>query len=118
MQFDYEHWLEALLAGLVALGAWLWRVGRQYQRQEDRVRRLEEWRGAHMIEHGDESSRLARKLDEFNESQNRQNITLGRIESNQAHYQAAIADIRKDVRELRGTAMPGGRRHTDPPAGP
>ena len=118
MNPDYEHWFEALLGGLVALGAWLWRVGRLYQRQEDRVKRLEEWRGAHTAEHSDEASRLESKIDELNDAQNEQNVALARIEGNQEHQQAAIAEIRKDVREIRGTARPGGNRWNDPPLPP
>lgn len=118
MQPDYEHWFEALLGCLVALGAWLWRVGRLYQRHEDRVKRLEEWRGAHTAEHGDEASRLERKIDDLHTAQHDQNVALARIEGNQEHQQAAITDIRKDVRTMMGARMPGGNRHYDPPATP
>lgn len=118
MQPDYEHWFEVMLGCLFALGAWLWRVGRLYQRHEDRVKRLEEWRGAHTAEHSDEASRLERKIDDLHTAQHGQNVALARIESNQASHQAAIVDIRKDVREIRGTARPGGNRWNDPPLPP
>ena len=118
MQLDYEHWFEVLLAVLAALGAWLWRVGRLYQRHEDRVRRLEEWRSAHSAEHNTESDRLERKIDELNNAQNDQNVALSRIESAQAYQQNIITDIRKDVRAFMGAARPGGNRSYDPPLPP
>lgn len=118
MQPDYEHWFEVLMGCLVALGAWLWRVGRLYQRHEDRVKRLEEWRGAHTAEHGTETGRLERKLDALNETQTDQSVALVRIESAQTHQQSIITDIRKDVRAMMGARMPGGNRPYDPPLPP
>lgn len=117
MQLDYEHWAEVLLAGLIGLGAWLWRVGRLYQHQDDRLRRVEEWKDAHVTEHGEEESRLESKMDDLYEMQNTQNIALARIESNQDHQRAAIAELKKDLRSL-GAPMPGGRRYGDPPLPP
>ena len=98
---EYEHWLEAGLAGLVALGAWVWRVGRKYQQHEDRLTRLE----AEAAEARRQMERLFSRLDEIGREQARHGGQIDHIAESTAEIRGALFDGR----------LTGGRRWNDQP---
>lgn len=123
---DYEHWFEALLGGLVALGGWLWRLGRKEQQQEDRIARLEQWRvsfvgevradiGRVEAETGSHFVGTETRLNRIEQKQHGQDIVLSRIEANQESQKTTLHEIKEDLRSLKGEVRPGGNRFNDPP---
>lgn len=48
---DLQHWIEVLGAALIALGGWLWGIGRRYQGLRDEIRHL-----------GQEDARLSQNM--------------------------------------------------------
>lgn len=110
MQPDYEHWFEVLLGGLIALGCWLWRVGRQYQKQEDRLKHLEEEAAEERRKRTERDAKIFARLDEIGRIQERQGVQID-------HIAESCAETRADVRNILATPRPGGRRNYDPPAG-
>lgn len=112
---EYEHWLEAVLAALVGIGGWLWRLGRKEQAQEDRIARLEQWRAAVTEEIKTDIGRMEDRLDRIENEQTKQAATLARIESNQEHQREYMHELKQDLRAMMGTAREGGNRAYDPP---
>lgn len=95
---DYTHWIEALGAALVALGGWVWRVGRKYQQQEDRIARMEQWQD----DHRREFSELAGTLVELRQGLAVQTVELRNI-------CRSLDELRADQRGLaQQLAHPGG----------
>lgn len=103
---DYTHWIEALGAAVIGLGAWLWRLARLDQRREDRLARMEQWREAHMREYRE----LAATLALLQQGQAVQTAELRNI-------CRSLDELRNDQREIISSRMAGGRRWDDPPAG-
>ena len=97
----FARWLEAGLAGLVALGAWVWRVGRKYQQHEDRIRHLEN----EATEARRQMERLFSRLDEIGREQARHGGQIDHIAESTAEIRGALFDGR----------LTGGRRWNDPP---
>lgn len=95
------HWIEAGLAGLAALGAWIWRVGRKYQQHEDRLRQLEK----ETNEVRKQMEPLLSRLDEIRQD-------LARHGAQIDHIAESTAEIRRVLFDGRLT---GGRRWNDPP---
>ena len=86
---EFAHWLEAGLAGLVALGAWVWRVGRKYQQHEDRLTRLEA-----------EATEARRQMEKIFSS-------LAEIGREQARHGGQIDHIAESTAEIRGALFDG-----------
>ena len=98
---EMEHWLEAGIAALVALGAWVWRVGWKYQQHEDRLARLE----IEAAEARRQMERLFSRLDEIGREQARHGGQIDHIAESTAEIRGALFDGR----------LSGGRRWNDPP---
>lgn len=101
---NFSHWLEALGAAVVGLGAWLWRLARLDQHREDRLTRMEQWRQDHMAEYRAVAS------------------TLSLLQQGQAVQTEAMKnmcrsldELRKDHRNFIAGSMAGGGRWNDPP---
>lgn len=95
------HWIEAGLAALAALGAWVWRVGRKYQQHEDRLRQLEK----ETSDARKQMERLFSRLDEIGREQARHGGQIDHIAESTAEIRGALFDGR----------LTGGRRWNDPP---
>lgn len=112
---DYGHWLEVVVAALVGIGGWLWRLGRKEQQQEDRIAWLEQWRAAVTEEIKTDIGRMEDRLDRIESEQTKQAATLARIEGNQEHQREHMRELREDLRILMGERRDGGDRRYDPP---
>lgn len=85
------HWIEAGIAGLAALGAWIWRVGRKYQQHEDRLNRLEKETG----ESRQQMERLFSRLDEIGREQARHGGQIDHIAESTAEIRRVLFDGRR-----------------------
>ena len=118
MQPDYEHWFEVLLGGLLALGAWLFRLGRKYQEHETTLKTINE--NMEKLETDIEkevSKRSARDADLF--------ARLENMKVEQAKQGEKIVGIGKDCAEIKhdfklflADVLPCGNRRGDPPVRP
>lgn len=113
---DYEHWFEVLLGALVALGAWLFRLGRRYQEQQsalksmaETIRRLEADLAEEVRRRGDHNEEIFARLRD--------------IETAQAEHKAQIRAVAECCRRIDHNVnqyllniRPGGNRASDPPA--
>lgn len=118
MQLDYEHWFEVLMAGLVALGAWLFRLGMKYKEHETALKSIGS--GMEKLEddiNNEVAKRSARDTDLF--------ARLENMKVEQAKQGEKIVGIGKDCAEIKqdfklflADVLPGGNRRGDPPARP
>lgn len=100
---SFRHLAEATLAGLAALGAWVWRIARIDQQREDRLKRLERW----SEEHKAENQTLLATLHSLEQSQAVQTESLRNISR-------SLDELRKDQREVISARL---ARWNDPPGG-
>ena len=116
MQIDYEHWFEILLAGLVALGGWLFRLGKKYSDHENKLKEIrgETERLSEDVEK-EIAKRSIRDADMFTRLEN-----LKVEQAKQGEQIVGIrddcAEIKQDFKQFLFNVVPGGNRHTDPPA--
>lgn len=94
------HWIEAGLAALAAMGAWIWRVGRRYQQHEDRLHRLES-----------DQAEILRQLGELSPQLAKIGQDLARHGVQIDHIAESTAEIRRVLFDGR---VSGGRRWNDP----
>lgn len=90
---DYEHWLEVLVTAIVALGCWLWRIGRKYQHQEDRIKTLEDNVRREGDKRTDRDKEFYTRFEKIDREQVEQNSKLDNINNN-------VVEIKQDIREL------------------
>ena len=113
---DYEHWFELLVGALVALGAWLFRLGRKYQEQQSALKSMAETIRRLEADLAEEVRRRGEHNDEIF-------ARLRAIETAQAGHKVqieAVAEcckrIDRNVNQYLLHLRPGGNRASDPPA--
>ena len=116
MQLDYEHWFEVLIGGLIALGAWLFRLGQKYQKHESTLKLIKGEMGKLESDIEKEvAKRSARDADLFSRLEN-----LKVEQAKQGERMVGIgedcAEIKQDFKIFLADVLPGGRRRGDPPA--
>lgn len=113
---DYEHWFEVVLGALIALGAWLFRLGRKYQEQQGALKSLAETCARLEADLAEEVRKRGEHNDEIF-------ARLRAIERSQAEHGARIEAVAscceridRNVNQYLLCIRPGGMRASDPPA--
>lgn len=113
---DIEHWFEVLAGGLIALGAWLFRLGRKYQQQENELKTMAETIVRMERELAEEVRKRSDRDRDFFER-------LRKIEAVQTEHGVKIDGIAACSRRIEDNVQrflincrPGGNRASDPPA--
>ena len=117
MQPDYEHWFEVLIGSLIALGAWLFRLGQKYQKHESTLKsiggEMEKLEGdieKEVVKRSARDADLFARLENLKVEQTRQGVEIVGIGKD-------CAEIKQDFKIFLADVLPGGRRRGDPPGG-